>query len=241
MAIEVDNCELTLDGVNTCGGGSGSSALQASAYIGYGSIDVEFSDGWYLQDTNTGAFITDEHGNKFFTGCPGQPLLDTDGENFLNSFGRWMYDTNYGLHGKGGYKSPYQLDTEGEIIFDTQADAYPHYQTPLLEPNWRLLLVDGIATQLDTLETTVQYVTIQANFTNLGKIRVLNRTVRSDRGIYLYPNSPPFTINIDDLRKIYIIGNAGEGVSFLYGTNEDIFLTTPGDEFVTTPGGDLIG
>lgn len=209
-------------------------------YIGYGEIDVDFPDGWYLQDTD-GDFITDENGNKIFTGCPGQPILDSDGEQLLDSNGLGIYDTNYGAHGHGGYNSPYQLDTEGGILFDTQDDAHPHYQTPLLETNWRLLLVDGIATQLDELETTVQYVTIQAKFTNLGKIWIGNSLVQRDRGIHLLPNHPPITLNIDDLRKIYIIGNAGEGVTFLYGTNEDIFLTTPGDEFVTTPGGDQIG
>jgi hypothetical protein len=209
-------------------------------YIGYGSIDVEFPDGWYLQDTD-GEFITDEQGNKIFTGCPGQPLLDTDGEPLLDSNGMVLYDTNYGAHGLGGYTSPYQLDSEGGILFDTQADAHPHYQTPLLETNWRSLLVDGTATQLDTLETTIQYVTIQAKFTNLGKIWIGNSNVRRDRGIHLLPNHPPITLNIDDLRKIYIIGNAGEGVTFLFGTNEDIYLTTPGGDFVTTPGGDLIG
>lgn len=211
-----------------------------SLFIGYGSVDVEFPAGWYLQDTN-GDFITDDHGNKIFAGCPGQPLLDTDGEQFKDSNGLGMYDTNYGLHGHGGYRSPYQLDSDGEIMFDTQQDAYPHYQTPLLDSQWRLLLVDGIATRLEDLETTVQYVTIQAKFTNLGKIWVGNSLVRANRGVYLLPNHPPVTLNIDDLRKIYIIGNAGEGVTFLYGTREDIFLTTPADEFVTTPRGDQIG
>lgn len=193
-------------------------ALQSSRYIGHGSIDVEFPDNWYLQDTD-GEFITDTNGNKIFVGSPDAASV----------------------HGLGGYTNPCMVDTDGNFLLDTQDSAHPHYQTPLLEPNWRLLLVDGIATQLDTLETTVQYVTIQAKFTNLGKIWIGNSLVQRDRGIHLLPNHPPITLNIDDLRKIYIIGNAGEGVTFLYGTNEDIFLTTPGGDFVTTPGGDQIG
>lgn len=187
-------------------------------HIGYGSIDVEFPDTWYLQDTD-GEFITDTNGNKIFVGSPDAASV----------------------HGLGGYTNPCMVDTDGNFLLDTQDDAHPHYQTPLLETNWRLLLVDGIATQLDTLETTVQYVTIQAKFTNLGKIWIGNANVQRDRAVYLLPNHPPITLNIDDLRKIYIIGNAGEGVTFLYGTNEDIFLTTPGGDFVTTPGGDQIG
>lgn len=197
-----------------------------------GNVDVDFPDGWYLQDTD-GEFITDEHGDKIFTGCPGQPILDTDGEQILDSNGLGLYDTNYGLHGHGGYRSPYQLDTEGGILLDTDEE-------PLLETNWRQLIVDGIATPLDTLETQVVFVTIQAKFTNLGKIWIGDSLVRKYRGIYLTAGMM-YSTSIDDLRKLYIIGNAGEGVTFEYGTNTDMFLTTPGGEFVTTPGGDQIG
>lgn len=208
-------------------------------YVGYGEVDVDFPDGWYLQDTD-GEFITDEHGDKIFTGCPGQPILDTDGEQILDSNSLGLYDTDYGLHGHGGYRSPYQLDTEGGIILDTQSDTFPYHQTPLLDAQWRLLLVDGVKTPLDTLETTVQYVTIQAKFTNLGKIWVGDSLVAINRGIALVPGDK-YTRQIDDLTKVYIIGNAGEGVIFEYGTREDVFLTTPGGDFVTTPGGDQIG
>lgn len=189
----------------------------SSSYLGYGSVDVDFPDTWYLQDTD-GEFVLDTNGYKIFTGSP-----------------------SAGVHGLGGYTNPVMTDSDGEFLLDTQDDAHPHYQTPLLEPNWRLLLVDGIATALDDLETTVQYVTIQAKFTNLGKIWIGSSVVQVNRGVYLLPNHPPVTLNIDDLRKIYIIGNAGEGVTFLYGTREDIFLTTPAGDFVTTPGGDQIG
>lgn len=188
-----------------------------SKHIGYGSVDVDFPDTWYLQDSD-GEFITDDQGYKIFVGSP-----------------------TAGVHGLGGYTNPCMVDSDGNFLLDTQLDDYPHYQTPLLEPNWRLLLVDGIATVLDDLETTIQYVTIQAKFTNLGKIWIGNSNVQRNLAIHLLPNHPPITLNIDDLRKIYILGNAGEGVTFLFGTNIDIYLTTPGGDFVTTPGGDLIG
>ena len=174
-----------------------------------GDVDVDFPDGWYLQDTD-GEFITDEQGNKIFVGSP-----------------------TAGIHGLGGYNSPYQLDTDGGILLDTDEE-------PLLETNWRQLIVDGIATPLDTLETQVVFVTIQAKFTNLGKIWIGDSLVRKYRGIYLTAGMM-YSTSIDDLRKLYIIGNAGEGVTFEYGTNTDMFLTTPGGDFVTTPGGDLIG
>lgn len=175
-----------------------------------GNVDVEFPDTWYLQDTD-GEFITDTHGNKIFVGSPDASSI----------------------HGLGGYNSPYQLDTEGGILLDTDEE-------PLLETNWRQLIVDGIATPLDTLETQVVFVTIQAKFTNLGKIWIGDSLVRKYRGIYLTAGMM-YSTSIDDLRKLYIIGNAGEGVTFEYGTNTDIFLTTPGGDFVTTPGGDQIG
>lgn len=187
-------------------------------YVGYGSVDVDFPNTWYLQDSD-GEFITDTNGDKIFVGSPDATSV----------------------HGLGSYTNPCMVDSDGNFLLDTQSDAHPHYQTPLLEPNWRLLLVDGIATQLDSLERTIQYVTIQAKYTNLGKIWVGNSAIQRNKGFFLLPNHPPVTFNIDDLRKIYIIGNAGEGVTFIYGTNEDIFLTTPGGDFVTTPGGDQIG
>lgn len=197
----------------------------------YGEVDVDFPDGWYLQDTD-GEFITDEHGNKIFTGCPGQPILDSDGEQLIDSNGLGIYDTDYGLHGHGGYRSPYLLDDDG-IMIDSD-------ESPLLDEQWRLLLVDGIATPLDTLETQVVFVTIQAKFTNLGKIWIGDSLVRKYKGIYLQAGMM-YSTSIDDVRKLYIIGNAGEGVTFEYGTNTDMFLTTPGGDFVTTPGGDQIG
>ena len=186
-------------------------------YVGYGEVDVDFPNTWYLQDSD-GEFITDTLGNKIFVGSPDASSI----------------------HGLGGYTNPCIIDTDGNFVLDTQSDTFPYHQTPLLEPNWRLLLVDGIATPLDTLETTVQYVTIQAKFTNLGKIWVGDSLVAVDRGIALVPGDK-YTRQIDDLTKVYIIGNAGEGVIFEYGTREDIFLTTPGGDFVTTPGGDQIG
>lgn len=197
----------------------------------YGEVDVDFPDGWYLQDTD-GSFITDEQGHKIFTGCPGQPILDSDGEQLIDSNGLGIYDTNYGLHGHGGYRSPYLLDDNG-IMLDSD-------ESPLLDEQWRLLLVDGIATPLDTLETQVVFVTIQAKFTNLGKIWIGDSLVRKYKGIYLQAGMI-YSTSIDDVRKLYIIGNAGEGVTFEYGTNTDMFLTTPGGDFVTTPRGDQIG
>ena len=223
--------EIDLSGI---GGGL------SSKYLGYGSVSVLFPDKWYHIDSN-GDFVTDDHGNRIFLGFPGYPFLDHYNEPIEDSNGDLFIQTNHAPHGLGGYKSPYLLDSNGKIMLDTQADEFPYYENPLLEPDWRKLLVDGVATPLDTLEIAIQYVTIQPRFTNLGKIRVFNSTVRNDKGLYLYPNSPPLQIIIDDLRKIYIIGNAGEWVDFIYGTNEDIYLTTPADEFVTTPGGDEIG
>jgi len=188
-----------------------------SKYIGHGEVDVDFPNDWYLQDTD-GSFITDEQGYKIFTGSPDASSV----------------------HGIGGYNSPYILDDDGGFILDSQLDDYPHYQTPLLDSKWRLNIVEGIATQIDTLSSIIQYVTIQAKFTNLGKIWIGDSSVTTDKGVYLLPNHPPVTIGINDLRKIYINGNAGEGVIFLFGTNENIYLTTPGGDFITTPGGDKI-
>lgn len=223
--------ELDLAGI-----GSGLS----SKFLGYGSVSVSFPDEWYHQDSN-GKFVTDEKGKKIFLGFPGYPFLDSLGKPMTDSQGNWFIDSNDEPHGLGNYKSPYLLDSEGKIMLDSQSDEFPYYEKPLLDSNWRKLIVSGIATPLDTLEIAIQYVMVQPRFTNLGKITVFNSMVRNDKGLCLYPNSPPLQIIIDDLRKVHIIGNAGEWVDFVYGTNEDIYLTTPGDEFVTTPGGDQIG
>ncbi len=146
--------------------------------------------------------------------------------------GNFILDSN-GHRILQGVHSPYILDSEGEITLD-------HDENPILENNWRLHIIRGVATPLDTLETTVQHVTIQAKFTNLGKIWVGGSSVQRFRGLYLSVGSEPVTINIDDLRKVYIIGNAGEGVTYLYGTREDLFLTSPDGSFITSPDGSLI-
>lgn len=173
-----------------------------------GDVNVDFPDDWYQQDSN-GDFETDDQGNKIFLGSP----------------------TN-GVHPLGGYNSPYQLDSDGNILWDSD-------ESPLVDPNWRSLIVDGIATPLDTLETQIVYVSIQAKFTNLGKIWVGLSDVRKYHSIYIEAGMI-YTVSIDDLRKIYIIGNAGEGVTFAYGTNEDLLLTSPDGSSITTPGGDKI-
>lgn len=197
-------------------------------YKGYGSTIIDFPDRWYMQD-NDGEFILDSNGNKIFTGFPGNPVLDSDGNEILDSNGDVVIDSNVLPHGLGGYKSPYILDSDGEIILDDNDD-------PIVDPNWRLLVVDGIATQLDTLETNVQYVSIQAKWTNLGKI-----WLAQDRtpAIYLRAGGT-FTRLVSDLRDIYIIGNAGEGVNYEYGTIEDAFLTSPDGSFITSPDGSQI-
>ena len=177
--------------------GCADSGLQASEFIGYGSVTVEWPDSYYLQD-ETGDFITDEAGNRILGDVP----------------------------------SPYQLDTAGNIILDQDG-------SPIVDEDWRLKVVTGIATPLDTISPEIQAVTVQAKTTNLGKIWVSSAI---GRGVYLSPGSTgsvPLRIGTKSLTTVYIIGNAGEGVNFFYETNDDTYLTflgapiTSGGEEVT--------
>lgn len=136
-------------------------------------------------------------------------LTDSDGEFILDSNGNKILE---------GVDSPYQLDSSGNIIVDMDGN-------PMLDTDWRTRVIAGIATQLDTLSTEIQYVTIQAKQTNLGKIWV-SRAV--GQGIYLTAGQT-LTRQIDDLSKVWFIGNAGEGVTYEYGTNNDIFLENTDD------------
>lgn len=195
---------------------------RVSKYIGYGEVDVLYPDEYYLTD-DIGSPILDDDGNQ---------ILDDDGNPILDATGDFILDES-GTRILQDFESPYLLDAEGDILLDDD-------DRPILPENWRTKIIAGVKTPLDTLETEVQYVTIQAKFTNLGKIWVGGFDVAKNRGVYLAVESAPLTLHIDDLRKIYIIGNAGEGVTFLYGTREDLFLTSPDGSFITSPDGSPI-
>lgn len=181
-------------------------------YVGYGERNVEYPDSYYLQ-ANIKTPVLDSDGN---------PVLDGDGNPVETITSEFIFDSN-GYKILEGVESPYQLDSNRQIILDSD-------ENPTLDPNWRTKIIQGIATQLDDLATNVVGLSIQAKFTNLGKIWILDQTAERYRGIYLFPNSAPYTMpNATDLRNVYIIGNAGEGVVFTYGTNSNPYLSFLGE------------
>lgn len=132
------------------------------------------------------------------------------------------------------YVSPYTLDHERKMVVD-------HDDQPVLAQDWRLKVVRGVATPLEKLSFRVEWVIIQAKITNLGRVWVGGPNVRRFEGICLNRDFQWLNLGHQDLSTVYIIGNAGlEGVNIMFGSNDDLYLTTPNDTIITTPGGEPI-
>ena len=102
----------------------------------------------------------------------------------------------------------------------------------------------GQATQLSTTKTFCTYVIITAKSDNTDPIWIGGSTVDEGRGIKLLTTSNPIRIVIDDLRKIYINGTAGDGVTYTYcgaedDTSLDALTNTDGIGLTNTDGEDL--
>lgn len=140
-----------------------------------------------------------------------------DSYYMTDSLGEFVRDSN-GNRILLSVPSPYQLDGNNQIITDMD-------DNPVLDTNWRTKIIAGVRTQVETLSIEIQYITIQAEQTNLGKIWPSGVV---GQGIYLTAGQY-FTRKIDNLNKVFFIGNAGEGINYEYGTNNDIFLKNTDD------------
>lgn len=146
----------------------------------------------------------------------------------------------------------YQLDEDGGYSLQEDGSKIylesPQYRLnedgsyALSEDGTRILLEgsspsEGSATQLITVATACQYVSISAKPGNYDVIWVSGSDVAENVGIPLYARGAPMLIPIDDVSKVYIWGTVGDGATFFYGT-----VALPGDlTFLGSPltfGGD---
>lgn len=114
--------------------------------------------------------------------------------------------------------SSYQLDEDGHRILTE--DSSP---------------AGGTATPLLRVSTPALSVTVAAKSNNFNTIWISGSDVAEGIGIPLYPTEDNVYIPIDDVSKVYIYGDVGDGVTFFYGTT-----VSPTDNFVRDDDGTII-
>lgn len=127
------------------------------------------------------------------------------------------------------------LDEEGGQILQDSAPPSTGTEVDILaEDDTRVLTEDGghlldessssssttpgSATPLVYVATPCQYVVVAAKSTNTGDIWISGSDVEVGLGIPLLVGEDNVQLPIDDVAKVYIIGNIGDGVIFVYGT-----------------------
>lgn len=82
-------------------------------------------------------------------------------------------------------------------------------------------ITPGAATPLMYVTTLCSAVTVTAKSSNLGDIWIAGSDVEEGLGNPLYVRGSNIRIEVDDVAKVYIIGNIGDGVTFMYETTEE--------------------
>lgn len=102
----------------------------------------------------------------------------------------------------------------------------------------------GSRTQLIYVTTPCSAVIATAKSSNLGDIWIGGEDVEEELGNPLYVRGSNVRIEIDDVSKVYIIGNIGDGVTFMYETTEEAstsgYITDDSGNVVTDDSGNQI-
>lgn len=130
----------------------------------------------------------------------GLGLLNEDGGNILQNSAPSAPAVNIDILNEDGGKL---LNQDGTNVLN--------------EASTSLVTTPGAATPLMYVSTSCQYVILAAKSTNSGTIWVSGSDVAVGLGIPLYVGEDNVQIPIDDVMKVYIIGNVGDGVTFIYG------------------------
>lgn len=127
-------------------------------------------------------------------------------------------------------------DTASAILAESSGNLDAEDGTKILTESSATVVV-GSATPLMYVSTSCQYVVLAARSTNVTTVWVSGPDVEVGLGIPLLVGEDNVHLPIDDVSKVYIIGNVGDGVTFVYGTTTAAAVA---DENVTDDDGNLI-
>ncbi len=214
-----------MSGFGSCNDSSSGSStgLVATTRIVAGSQTI--SAGNMLGEDDTG--LLDEDG--------GNIALDSDPSAPTTVTIRTEGGERVGILAEDG--SVLDVETGDELVAensssDVEGDLLGEDNTPILNED-SVSAVAGSATPLMYVSTSCQYVVVSAKSTNTGTVWVSGSDVEVGLGIPLLVGEDNVQLPIDDVAKIYIIGNIGDGVTFVYGTT-----TTAGQ--LTDDSGNLV-
>lgn len=141
------------------------------------------------------------------------------------------------------------VDDDGNVVTDENGNPITDSAISILaedggsllaEDDTRILnesnvpVIVGSATPLMYVETPCQYVVIAAKSDNVETVWVSGSDVEVGLGIPLLVGGDNVNFPIDDVRKVYIIGNVNDGVTFVYGTTTSSGRVTDDDGNVIT-------
>lgn len=184
--------------------------------------DLLLEDGSHLQLEDTTYFMLD-HGNNLvdkFTLETGGNLLLEDGTDLLKE------DSNV---------------AQNHILLENGGNLLLEDGTYLLNENDQSVAT-GINTSLSPISIPSTSVWVTANSNNVGTVWVGGANVNvGSGGVALLPNVQNTYLPTVDVSKIFITGNAGDGVTFYYDSTLNTgYLTDDVGVFVTDDLGDLI-
>lgn len=151
----------------------------------------------------------------------GGKILTEDGLGLLNEDGSDILEDS--APSSPGVEVDILTEDGGKVLTEDGEDL-------LDESSTNPVVVPGVKTPLSYTSIACQYVIIAAKSTNSGTLWFSGTDVAVGTGIPLVPGAVSPHVPIDDVSKVYIIGNVGDGVTFIYGTSDSSSVVIVDDD-----------